>query len=158
MPEFALHDVVSAKAVDSGQLRGKVALITFIDTECTEQCPLIASAIGDALRRLSPSIRKNTSAFAISVNPVIDTRRNVRRFLRQRRAEGITYLSGSVAELKPVWKRFGILSAYETGDADTHSADVRVFDLLGVWVSTQHSGVDLTPANLVHDIGRALRD
>jgi len=157
MPEFALHDVVSAKEVDSGALRGKVVLITFIDTDCKESCPLIASAIGDALRTLPPSIRQKASAFAISVNPLIDTRRNVRRFLRQRRAEAITYLSGSVAELKLVWKRFGILSAYETGDADTHSADVRVFDPAGVWVSTQHSGLDLTPANLVHDIRLAMR-
>src|SRR5436309_11474069 len=106
MPEFALHDVVSAKEVDSGALRGKVVLITFIDTDCKESCPLIASAIGDALRSLPPSIRQKASAFAISVNPVIDTRRKVRRFLRQRRAEAITYLSGSVAELKRVWKRF----------------------------------------------------
>jgi hypothetical protein len=66
-------------------------------------------------------------------------------------------LSGYAAEMKPVWKRFGVVSAYETGDADTHSADVRVFDAEGIWASTQHSGVDLTPANLAYDIDRAMR-
>lgn len=46
--------------------------------------------------------------------------------------------------------------AYETGNADTHSADVRVFDRNGKWVATLHAGADLTPANLAHDITTAL--
>jgi cytochrome oxidase Cu insertion factor (SCO1/SenC/PrrC family) len=158
IPQFVLRDVTSREPIDSNDLRGKVVLITFIDTDCTEQCPLIASAIGETMRFLPASTREQTSAFAISVNPLVDTRSSVRRFLRERRAETITYLSGTVAQLKPVWKRFGVVSAYETGDADTHSADVRVFDPNGIWVATQHSGVDLTPANLAHDIERALEN
>lgn len=157
MPAFALQDVVTGNRIDSGELAGKVVVVTFVDTDCNEQCPLIASAVAAALRLLPASIRQKTSALAISVNPLIDTRPNVRRFLRERQAEAITYLTGSVAELEPVWKRFGVVSAYETGDADTHSADVRVFDPEGIWVSTQHSGVDLTPANLARDVERALK-
>jgi cytochrome oxidase Cu insertion factor (SCO1/SenC/PrrC family) len=156
MPQLTLRDVLSGKQVDAQDLRGKVVLITFLDTDCKDKCPLIASAIGEGLRLLSPNLRQKTSAVAISVNPLIDTRPSVRRFLRQRHADAITYLCGSVAELKPVWKKFGVVSAYETGDADAHSADVRVFDPQGIWVATQHSGVDLTPANLAHDIERAM--
>jgi cytochrome oxidase Cu insertion factor (SCO1/SenC/PrrC family) len=157
MPEFELRDVVSGEQVRSADLRGRAALITFVDSDCTEQCPLLASAMAEALRRLPRELREETSALAISVNPLVDTRRSVVRFLRQRHAEALTYLVGSVAEMKPVWKRFGVVSAYETGDADTHSADVRIFDPDGVWVSTQHSGVDLSPENLAHDVTQALR-
>jgi cytochrome oxidase Cu insertion factor (SCO1/SenC/PrrC family) len=157
MPELGLRDVLSGERIHSDGLRGSVVLVTFLDTDCTDKCPLIASAVGDALRLLPASARERTRALAISVNPVIDTPPSVRRFLRERRAEAITYLSGSVAELEPIWKRFGVVSAYETGDADTHSADVRVFDPRGIWVSTQHAGVDLTPQNLAHDITRAIR-
>jgi protein SCO1 len=156
IPAFSLHDVVSGELIEPRDMRGRVVLVTFIDTDCNEACPLIASAMGEALRLLRGSVRQNTTALAISVNPLIDTRPSVRRFLRQRRAEDITYLSGSVAELKPIWKRFGVVSAFETGNADTHSADVRVFDPNGIWVATQHPGVDLTPANLAHDIRRAM--
>jgi cytochrome oxidase Cu insertion factor (SCO1/SenC/PrrC family) len=158
MPQLRLRDVLSGEQVDTRDLRGKVVLITFLDTDCKDKCPLIASAIVEGLRLLSPSLRQKTTAIAISVNPLIDTRPSVRRFLRQRHADAMTYLTGSVAELKPVWKKFGVVSAYETRDADAHSADVRVFDPTGIWVSTQHSGVDLTPANLAHDIGRALKN
>jgi hypothetical protein len=68
----------------------------------------------------------------------------------------MTYLSGALVQLQPVWRRFNIVSAYETGDSDIHSADVRIFDPQGVWVSTLHVGVDLTPANLAHDVRMAL--
>jgi len=59
--------------------------------------------------------------------------------------------------MRPVWKQFAVLPAAETGNADIHSADVRIFDRRGLWVSTLHAGVDLTPTNLVHDIRLALR-
>jgi cytochrome oxidase Cu insertion factor (SCO1/SenC/PrrC family) len=157
IPGFTLRDVVSGEDVSTTELRGRAVLVTFIDTDCADKCPLIASAIAEALRLLPKDARERTTALAISVSPLVDTRRSVRRFLRERRAEALTYLFGSVAELKPVWKRFGVVSAYETGDADAHSADVRVFDRQGIWVSTQHSGADLTPGNLAHDIELALK-
>jgi cytochrome oxidase Cu insertion factor (SCO1/SenC/PrrC family) len=157
MPEFELHEVITGKDLNPDDLLGRVVLITFIDTDCKDQCPLLASAIGEALRLLPRDVRRQTSALAISVNPLVDTSRSVRRFLHQRHAEALKYLVGSVAEMKPVWKRFGVVSAYETGDADTHSADVRVFDPDGSWVATQHSAVDLTPANLAHDITQAIK-
>jgi hypothetical protein len=49
------------------------------------------------------------------------------------------------------------VAAAETGNADIHSADVRIFDRRGIWVSIQHAGVDLSPHNLAHDIPVALR-
>jgi cytochrome oxidase Cu insertion factor (SCO1/SenC/PrrC family) len=156
LPAFSLRDVVNGERIDSERLRGRVVLVTFLDSDCTHQCPIIAGEIGRALRLLPADVSAQTSALALSVNPEIDTRASVVRFLRERRAEEMTYLSGALAELQPVWRRFNIVSAYETGDADTHSADVRIFDPQGVWVSTLHVGVDLTPANLAHDVRMAL--
>ena len=157
IPDFTLRDVVRGEELSTTELRGRAVLVTFIDTDCADKCPLIASAIAEALRLLPEDVRERTIALAIGVSPLADTPPSVRRFLRERRAEALTYLSGSVAELTPVCKSFGVVSADETGDADAHSADVRVFDRQGFWVSTQHSGADLTPANLAHDIELALK-
>jgi cytochrome oxidase Cu insertion factor (SCO1/SenC/PrrC family) len=148
---------MTGDVVRSSDLDGSVVVVTFLDTDCTDACPIIAGQIGRALERLPISSRERTQALIITVNPLVDTRASVRRFLREHRILGqVSYLSGSVGTLRPVWKDFGVVSAYETGDADTHSADVRVFDPAGVWVSTQHVGVDLTSANLVHDVATAL--
>jgi hypothetical protein len=48
-------------------------------------------------------------------------------------------------------------SAAETGIADIHSADVRIYDRKGEWVSTLHLPPDLTPASVAHDLRRALK-
>jgi cytochrome oxidase Cu insertion factor (SCO1/SenC/PrrC family) len=156
IPKLALRDVVDRRIVRTEGLRGGVVLVTFLDTDCTEQCPIIASQIGRALALLGDDEQSRTAALAISVNPEIDTRSSVVRFLRRHRVLGdVRYLSGSIAQLRPVWEAFQIVSAYETGDADIHSAGVRLFDPRGRWVATLHAGVDLTPANLAHDIATA---
>ena len=157
LPSFVLHDALGGGAVRSRDLRGDVVLVTFLDTRCEEACPIIASQIARGLQLLEPDQRSTVTALAISVDPQADTPARVRAFLRERRADAIRYVSGSVAQLRPVWRAFHVLPAVDTGDADVHSADVRVFDRDGTWVSTLHTGVDLTPANLAHDVVEALR-
>jgi cytochrome oxidase Cu insertion factor (SCO1/SenC/PrrC family) len=140
-------------------LRGKVALVTFLDTQCTTMCPIIASTLGEAIRQLSGPAQAKTLALAISVDPKQDTPKSARRFLRRHHALGaLDFLIGSQRELGPVWHAFHIVSVAETGNANIHSADVRVFDPQGVWVSTLHVGVDLTPANLAHDVEVTLKE
>lgn len=138
------------------EFRGRVVVLSFVDSKCTEKCPIVTSVIALALRRLSAQERAGVVPLLITVSPRADTPASVRRFLAARRALSVDYLIGSVRELRPVWKAYGILSAVDTGNADFHSSDVRIFNRDGVWVSTQHAGVDLTPQNLVHDIREAL--
>jgi len=91
------------------------------------------------------------------VNPASDTPTSVRKFLRNRQALGLDFLIGTMKQMRPVWRSFHIVAAAETGNADVHSADVRVFDQRGEWVSTLHLPPDLTPENLAHDLRRALK-
>ncbi|MDQ2969238.1 MAG: SCO family protein [Actinomycetota bacterium] len=155
MPQFALRNY-KGRFIRSRELLGKVTLVTFLDTDCTTKCPIIAAQIGDGLRLLTQEERRDVVPLAFSVNPARDTPRGVRAFLHRRQAEGLDFLLGTVERLRPVWRSFHIVAAAETGNADIHSADVRVFDRRGIWVSTQHAGVDLTPSNLAHDLRVAL--
>jgi len=140
-------------------LRGQrgVVVLTFLDSKCTDTCPIIAALVGRTLPLLTAQERKSVRAYAISVNPHADTPSSIRRFLAARHAlTALDWLVGSVKAMRPVWREFGVLPAVETGNDNVHSADVRVFNRAGVWVSTLHAGVDLTPANLAHDIRLAL--
>jgi protein SCO1/2 len=155
-PDFALRSY-RGPIVRMSALRGKVVLVTFLDSKCTESCPIIAAVIAIALHRLPPRERQQVNAIAITVQPHLDTPASVRRFLRARRAlDVLDFLIGSVRQLRPVWKAYGVLPAVDTGSADIHSASVRVFNREGVWVSNMHTAVDLTRTNLVHDIRTAL--
>ena len=158
VPDFALRDYRGA-VVTSDDLRGKALAVTFLDTQCTEACPVIARRIADAWRLLASGERSRTAAYAISVDPEEDTPRAVRLFLRRHRAESaLGYLVGPPGALRTVWDSFQVVPSVESGDDDIHSAPVRIYDPDGVWVSTLHPGVDLTPENLAHDLSRALDD
>jgi cytochrome oxidase Cu insertion factor (SCO1/SenC/PrrC family) len=154
-PDFTLTSY-RGNVVRMQSLRGKVVLVTFLDTDCKTKCPLIASAVGDGLRLLSSSDRRRVVPLALTVNPPSDTPASIRRFLRERKALGLDFLLGTTKQMRPVWRAFHVLSAAETGNADIHSADVRVYDRAGEWVSTMHLPPDLTPKNLAHDIRVAL--
>lgn len=156
LPDFALRDYAGG-IVRSRDFNGKTLVVTFLESRCRGSCPIIASSVARGLRLLGPDERSRVVALAISTQPHDDTPASVRAFLRRRRADReLLYLIGSERQLRPVWKAFQILSALDSGDADLHSAPVRIYDAEGVWVSTLHAGADLTPANLRHDIREAL--
>jgi protein SCO1 len=142
--------------VSSENLRGKAVAVTFLDTQCTEACPIVAAQMGEAVRLLGDD-RDRVVAVAFSVDPVGDTPTSIRSFLTRFRArDEVRYVDGTVQELRPVWKGFQILPSADTGNSDMHSAPVRVYDTEGRWRSTLHPGADLTAANLAHDLKAAL--
>jgi len=154
---FALPSYREGK-VSSAQLGGKVVALMFLESKCTEACPIIAVQVARGVDLLTLPERRQVRAIAISTQPFDDTRQNVRRFLARRHAIGrLDYLIGTEAELRPVWLSYHILSALDSGDADTHSASVHIYDGDGVWVSSLHPGIDLTPENFAHDVRLALR-
>jgi protein SCO1 len=157
IPNFALKDY-RGRLVQTRNLRGRVVVVTFLDTHCKTKCPVFASDIGAALRLLSPSERRQVAALALTVEPTRDTPTSVRRFLAGRHALNIDFLLGATRRMRPIWRAFHVVAAAQTGNADAHSSDARVFDRRGMWVSTLHIPADLTPTNLAHDIRVALRN
>lgn len=158
MPEFSLRDY-DGRLIRSDELRGRVTVLTFLDSQCTESCPVIAWTVARAIDGLTRAERKDVAAVAISTDPAEDTTENVRSFLARNRATGrLRYLGGGEPERKlhKVWKAFLVLSSLESGQDTLHSAPVRIYDRTGTWVATLHAGADLTEANLAHDIRAAL--
>lgn len=153
LPSFSLLDQ-AGRTIDSDDLRGKVVLVTFLETQCTASCPIIGEMIREAFRRLDGE----AVALGISVHPGDDTPAEVRAYLRRHRLRGeLRYLVGTEREMRPVWKAFAVLAAVDTHDPNIHSAPVRVYDPEGEWVSTLHAGADLTPENVVNDVRAARR-
>ena len=158
LPSFTLRDY-RGQPVTSASIRGDVVLVTFLDSQCTDACPLIVSHVARALALLGRENVSGITALAITTDPAEDTPGSVRAFLRKQRAEGkLGYLVGGERELRRVWRAFGILPSVQTGNDEMHSAPVRIYDRDGEWVATQHAGVDLTAANLAHDLHLAARN
>jgi protein SCO1 len=158
LPDFALRDY-TGEPVGSRDLEADVLLVTFLDSRCTEACPIIASQIAQTLDTLAPEELARVEAIAISTDPRGDTTESVRSFLAKQGALGkLRWLTGSEPELRRLWRSFRILSSLETGEPTLHSAPLRIYDQRREWVATLHAGIDLTAESLAHDIRRALEE
>lgn len=157
LPAFSLRSY-RGTPVGSGALAGKVVLLTVLDAQCTDVCPVLASVVARSVDRLAPEERRGVRALGVTGDPREDTPAAVRRFLRMRRAVGrIDYLLGTEAELRPLWTALRILPSLDSGRDNVHSAPLRIYDRDSVWVATLHAGADLNEENLLHDIRAALR-
>lgn len=157
LPDFDQRTYRGAR-LRARDLRGKVVMLTVLDSQCTESCPLLATVIARGMDRLARSERAEVRAVAVTADPAEDTAASVRRFLRARRADGrLDYLIGEESELRPLWRALYVLTSLDSGRDDVHSAPLRIYDRQGVWVATLHVGVDLNEENLLHDVRTALR-
>ncbi len=157
IPPFALVDD-SGIVVRPDAHPGKPLVVMFVDTHCTTQCPIIATNVARGIDLLLPQDRRRVAALAISVDPEHDTPATIRTFLDHNRAGGrIRFLNGPLSTMRPLWKAFGVLSAADSADVNTHTSAVFVYDRNHVWVDPLSPEQGLTPANVAHDLRAALR-
>ena len=152
LPTFTLNDENGAQ-VRSEDVAGKAVVVTFLDAQCTDACPVAAGIIGQAVDLLSADERSRVAVLGISVDPAEDTPAAVRRFLAQHQATGkLRYLTAPEPVMEPLWNDFKVLPTVRTGSDSLHSIPVQVYDRDGIWRSTFNVGADLTARNLAHDI------
>jgi protein SCO1/2 len=144
-PSFALRDQ-AGRLVGSQSERGHWFVVAFLYTHCPDVCPLIANNLGAAMRKL-PDLR----VLAVSVDPKGDTPAAVRKFLRVHRLPAkFRYLTGTRAELAPVWKKFHVAALPGPNGTITHNT----FELLVDPSGEERLFYDSTlrAADLEHDL------
>jgi protein SCO1/2 len=105
---FSLTDQ-DGQTVRLADERGRVVVVTFLYASCPDVCPLIAPKLNAALAGVGHG-RSSVRVLAVSVDPEGDTPDVVRAFAdRLRLAPEFRYLTGSRAELAPVWQEFNIV-------------------------------------------------
>ena len=116
-PGFTLTDQ-SGKRVSLRSLRGKVVVVSFNDPECTTICPLTTTALLRAKKLLGPAASR-VELLGIGANPEATGVKSVRAYSE---AHGMLhkwrFLTGSLAELRRVWRAYGIEAAVINGSID----------------------------------------
>ena len=144
--DFRLHDQ-DGQLATMRQYRGRDVIVTFMYSTCKDTCPLTAQQIRGALDELGRIV----PVLAISVDPVGDTPAHVRRFLaEQQMTRRMRYLTGTSAQLAPIWRAYGIQPQSSQSE---HTASTVVVDGAG----RQRLGYltsELTPEGLAGDLRR----
>ncbi len=128
-PEFALEDQ-SGATVSLRSLRGKVVILAFNDSQCTTVCPLTTTAMVRAKRLLGPAASQ-VALVGIDANPQATSVGDVRAYSE---VHGMThswrFLTGTLPELRRVWRAYKIDVAIEGGQID-HTPALFVIDQSG---------------------------
>jgi protein SCO1 len=131
-PDFVLIDQENQR-FDSTQLRGKVVVLNFIFTTCTDVCPLFTANLA-ALQRKHSNRLGELFFLSVTTDPEIDSPKVLKGYALRHGADlrHWTFLTGTEGQLKPVWKAFGIQVIRKGRGLVQHTSLTTVIDRQGV--------------------------
>jgi cytochrome oxidase Cu insertion factor (SCO1/SenC/PrrC family) len=108
-PGFTLTDQ-SGRPVSLSSLRGRTVVLTFMDSHCTDICPLVSREFIDAYKDLG-SVARRVVFIAVDVNPYHRRVSDVASYSSAQRLDSIRswhFVTGSLQSLQTVWKNYGV--------------------------------------------------
>lgn len=116
-PNFVLRDQ-DGQDTSLAQFRGKVVVLAFVDSHCTTICPLTTQSMIEALHLLGPAAAQ-VQLLGINANPTATRIADVAAYTRAHHMRGRwRFLTGSLAQLKQVWRDYHVYVAAVHNDID----------------------------------------
>jgi len=128
-PDFKLVNQFG-QPMSLSQFRGKVVMLAFEDSECTTICPLTTQSMVLA-KELLGKAGNSVQLLGVDANPDAIDVSNVRDYSRvHNMTNQWDFLTGSLAQLKSVWKSYNIAVQIESGEID-HTPALYMIDQQG---------------------------
>ena len=148
-PDFKLTNQ-NGTLIKLADFRGKVVVLTFMDSTCKDTCPLTAAQFRRAYSQLQSNDRNQVAFIGVNVNSEATQVADVAEITITWRLDEIPnwhFLTGNPEELATVWKAYGVAVAPNTDGSDImHTPGVFLIDPSGQkrwYISTPYS-TDLT--------------
>lgn len=153
VPGFTLSSQYGDR-VSLGSYRGRVVVLTFLYSTCGDTCIVIGEQIRGALNELEEEHAREPAVLIVSADPAADSAANVRRFLARVSLTGrVEYLSGTLAQLRSIWRAYDVKPASVGAHEFDEYAPVLLLDPAGR-KRVLFESEELTPEGLSHDIGK----
>lgn len=132
-PDFVLVDQ-DDRRFDTAQLRGKVVVLDFIFTTCTDVCPLFTANLATLQRKLNDRYGKDLYFLSVTTDPEIDSAKVLKAYAQRYGADlkNWAFLTGSEAQLKQVWNGFGVRVIRKGRGLVQHTSLTTVIDRQGM--------------------------
>jgi protein SCO1 len=151
--DFQLIDQNGA-TVNLSDFRGKVVVLTFMDSKCTDTCPLTAAQFREVYRQLNQNEAKQVVFLGVNVNVEESDVSYVLESTHAWRLDEIPdwhFLTGSHELLEPVWKDYGVSATHiHESSAIMHTPGTFLIDKAGQqrWYVSPPPGGDLGKLSL----------
>lgn len=142
-PDFELMDQ-NGNPISLSDFRGRVVVLTFMDSQCMDVCPLTSAHLLQAYERLDKSETDQVVFLAVNVNIRANTAADVSDATRNWRLEKIPdwhFLTADSDDLESVWRDYGIAVEANSGEI-LHTPGVFLIDPEGQkrwYISTSYS-------------------
>ena len=132
-PDFVLVNQDN-QSFDSTRLRGKVVVVNFIFTTCTDVCPLFTINLVELQRRLNARYGDKFFLVSVTTDPEVDSPKHLKAYAERHRADlkNWAFVTGSEPQLKEVWKGFGVQVIKKGRGLVQHTSLTTVIDQQGV--------------------------
>ena len=153
-PDFTLEDA-DGRAVDLEDLYGKVVVLHFVYTSCTDVCPLHAERIAEIQEMVNRTpMRELVQFVTITTDPANDTPDVLREYGPARVLDPINWMFLTSGPDRPedatrrLAERFGHKFTRTEDGYQIHGVVTHVIDREGRWQANFH-GLEFEPTNLV---------
>jgi len=131
-PNFQLTDQngIMARLSD---FRGKIVVLTFMDSQCKDVCPLTAAQLREAYKRLNPNEASRVVVLGVNANSNANAIIDISKATEQWHLAEIPswhFMTGSRVELESVWKAYAI-AVMSVSNSITHTSGVYLIDPAG---------------------------
>jgi len=140
-PEFTLTSQDGAQ-VALADLRGKVVVVTFIYTLCTNTCPVLTPMMSFVQDQLGADFGVKIAFVSITVDPERDTPEVLKEYAQAFGANlaGWSFLTGPSDTIRDVTRRYGVFAAKSANGEVDHTTLTSIIDPRGI-LRVQYLGV-----------------
>src|ERR1700746_3450066 len=132
-PDFVLLNQGGTR-FESAKLRGKVVVIDFIYTTCTDVCPLFTANFAQLQRTLNKEHAGDVFFISITTDPEVDSPKALKAYAQRYGADfnNWAFLTGTEEQLKAVWKGLDIRVIRKGRGLVQHTSLTTILDRQGI--------------------------
>jgi protein SCO1/2 len=152
VPELALVDQ-SGQPLTLKALRGKVVLLTFTYSACTDVCLLITAAMAALQQRLTAAERQQVCFLSVTTQPEVDTPAVLHAYANRLGVDlaSWAFLTGHPQAVQEVWQAFGLTVKRRAKGVVDHPAWTLLIDREGM-VQYRYLGSLLEVETILEDM------
>jgi protein SCO1 len=131
-PDFILINQEN-QLLDSTRLRGKIVVLNFIFTTCTDVCPIFTANLAQLQRKLNGQYRSDLYFVSVTTDPEVDSAPVLKAYAQRYGVDftNWSFLTGPEMQLKQVWNGFSVRVIKKARGLVQHTSLTTVIDRQG---------------------------